>query len=153
MQPDLSRITAGLGDVVCDEVFTQQLGSHTGRVFEECAKQYMWRVLKEKKLPVSFKKIGRWWGNNPKERCEEEIDFIAISGEKAIFGECKWKNTFIGEDILDNLIRRSSLFPEFKSINYMLFSKSGFSDILKQIIKKRDDTTLIGIDDTFFDID
>ena len=150
VQPDISRITAGLGDVVCDEVFTQQLASHTGRAFEECAKQYMWRLLKEKKLPVSFRKIGRWWGNNPKERCEEEVDFIAIAGEKAIFGECKWKNTLVGEDILDNLIRRSELFPGFKNINYMLFSKSGFSDILNQTAEKRDDITLIGIDDMFF---
>ncbi|MDR1960738.1 MAG: ATP-binding protein, partial [Gracilibacteraceae bacterium] len=110
VQPELSRITAGLGETVCGEVFAEQISSHTGRAFEECAKQYMWRMLKEKKLPVSFRKIGRWWGNNPKERRAEEIDFIGFSGEKAVFGECRWRNTLLGEDTLEELQRKSGLF-------------------------------------------
>jgi AAA+ ATPase superfamily predicted ATPase len=80
--PDLSRITSGLGGTVCEEIFAEQLSSHTGRIFEECAKQYMWRALKEKTLPISFKKIGRWWGKDPNKRREEEIDFIAENGDK-----------------------------------------------------------------------
>jgi len=150
VQPELSRIAAGLGDVVCDEVFGGQLGSHTGRAFEECAKQYMWRASKEKKLPFSFKNIGRWWGANPKERREEEIDFIAFAEEKAIFGECKWRNAHIDEEVFDNLVRRAELFPVFRNIHYMLFSKSGFAESLKTAAIKRDDVTLVGIDDMFF---
>jgi len=34
----------GLGETICEEVFANQLGSHTGRAFEECAKQYMRRA-------------------------------------------------------------------------------------------------------------
>ena len=149
VQPELSRITAGLGDIVCGEVFSQQLITHTGRAFEECVKQYMWRALKKNKLPVSFSKIGRWWGNNPKERREEEIDFIAFSGEKAIFGECKWRNTHIDEKILDDLIRKSGLFQGFKNNYYMLFSKSGFNDTLKVMAENKDNIILVGVDDMF----
>ena len=155
VQPELSRITAGLGETVCGEMFAEHLSSHTGRVFEECAKQYMWRALKEKnkqKLPVSFKKIGRWWGNNPKERREEEIDFIAFSGEKAVFGECKWRSTQVGEDTLDNLIRKARLFPNFTNIHYMLFSKSMFTNALEDRVIKQGDITLIGVDDMFFQL-
>ena len=151
VQPELSRITAGLGETVCAEVFAEQLSSHAGRAFEECAKQYMWRMLKEKKLPVSFKKIGRWWGNNPKERREEEIDFIAFSGEKALFGECKWRNALLGEETLEDLQRKSGLFSGFTSIHYILFSKSGFTDALRSRAAKQGDITLIGIEDMFFE--
>jgi len=149
VRPELSRITVGLGEVVCGEVFAEQLSSHTGRAFEECAKQYMWRALKERKIPISFKKIGRWWGNNPKKRQGEEIDFIAFSGEEAIFGECKWRNTQVGEDELEDLIRKARLFPYFKNIQYMLFSKSGFTGALKSRAAIHGDIALINIGDMF----
>jgi len=148
--PDLSRIMAGLGETVCGEVFAEQISSHTGRVFEECAKQYMWRALKENLLPVSFKKIGRWWGNNAKERREEEIDFIACGGEAAIFGECKWKNAQTGEDTLNDLTAKAGLFPYFTTVHYMLFSKSGFSGALTSRAATQKNITLIGVEDMFF---
>jgi AAA+ ATPase superfamily predicted ATPase len=150
VQPELSRITAGLGEDVCDEVFSEQLSSHTGYAFEDCAKQYMWRALKEKSLPFTFKKIGRWWGNNPKERCEEEIDFIAFTNENAAFGECKWRNAQTGEDVLNELIRKSGLFKQFMDIRYFLFSKSGFTDALKMRALENDSVSLIDVDDMFF---
>jgi len=150
VQPELSRITAGLGDTVCAEVFAEQLGSYTGRAFEECAKQYMWRALFNEKLPVSFKKIGRWWGNNPKERREEEVDFIALSGASAVFGECKWRTAPTGEDVLDDLIRRAGLFSGFTNIRYMLFSKSGFTGALRSRATSQGNITLVGVEDMFF---
>ncbi|MDR1687789.1 MAG: ATP-binding protein [Clostridiales bacterium] len=129
--PEISRITAGLGGDVCEEVFKEQLNSHTGRAFEECAKQYMWRALKSKTMPFSFKAIGGWWGNNAKERREEEIDLIAFSGKSALFGECKWRNAPVGCDVLDNLVRKSALLQNFTNAQYILFSKSGFTDELR----------------------
>ena len=147
--PELSRITAGFGGDVCGEVFADQLNSHTGRAFEECAKQYMWLALKEKKLPFHFKKIGRWWGSNPKERREEEIDFIAFAGNEAAFGECKWRSAQIGADTLENLVRKSRLFPGFTKIHYVLFSKAGFTDTLRNRCANQSDITLIDVEDMF----
>jgi AAA+ ATPase superfamily predicted ATPase len=149
VRPELSRITAGLGEAVCDEVLAERLSSHTGFAFEECAKQYMWRALKEKKLPLQFKKIGRWWGNNPKERREEEVDFLALAGDSAILGECKWRSGPIDLVVLDELERKAELFPGFTDIRYMLFSKSGFSDALISLAARREDIALIDVDDMF----
>ena len=148
--PELSRITAGFGGNVCDEVFAEPILSHTGKTFEDCAKQYMWRALKEKTLPFSFKKIGSWWGNNPKERREEEIDFIAFSDDQAIFGECKWRNTQIRKDVLEDLIRKAGLFNSFTDTHFILFSKSGFTGATKNEANKKNNITLIGIEDMFF---
>jgi AAA+ ATPase superfamily predicted ATPase len=147
--PELSRIAAGLGETACDEVFAGQLSSHTGYAFEECAKQYMWHLARENKLPFSFKRIGRWWGKNPKEQHEEEIDFIAFSGINAIFGECKWRNAQLGVDILSDLIRKSELFPGFTNLHYVLFSKAGFTENLRDQAKQEDNITLIGAEEMF----
>ena len=148
---ELSRIAAGLGETVCGEVFAEQLGSHTGRAFEECAIQYMWRALKEGKLPFAFRKIGRWRGNNPKERREEEIDFIAFADEKAIFGECKWRNAQVDRDVLESLVKKSELFPGFTNVHYILFSKSGFTGAMKARAAKQGDVTLVDVEEMFFE--
>jgi AAA+ ATPase superfamily predicted ATPase len=148
--PDISRITAGLGETVCDEVFGEQLSSHVGFAFEQCAVQYLWRRLNEKSLPTPFKKIGRWWGGNPKEKREEEIDIIACAKDAAIFGECKWRNQPLGEDVLEDLIRKSELFPALKTKHYILFSKSGFTAAV-QSRSKQDGIILVAAEDMFFD--
>jgi len=150
VQPELSRIAADFGDVVCEEVFAEQLSSHVSRAFEECAKQYMWRAMKLKKLPISFRKIGRWWGNNQKERREEEVDILAFARDKAIFGECKWRIAQAGEDVLDDLTRKAALFPAFTEVHYIIFSRSGFTESLINRSIDQGNTTLIGVKDIFF---
>jgi AAA+ ATPase superfamily predicted ATPase len=147
--PELSRISEGLGDVVCKEVFDEQLSDHVGRAFEKCAIQYMWRLLKAKKLPVQFRRIGRWWGNNQKEKREEEIDFIACAKDAAIFGECKWRGEPVGEGVLDGLIRKSGLFPMFEGKHYALFSKNGFTDALTARAGRQGDVMLVTVGDMF----
>jgi len=149
VQPELSRITAGLGDEVCSEVFAGQLSSHVGAAFEKCAMQYMWRRLKGGALPIFFQRIGRWWGNNPSERREEEIDFIAYRKSEAIFGECKWRNQPLGEDILDDLIRKAGLFPSFTIKHYILFSKSDFSNTVKSRAERQKDIMLVSTEEMF----
>ena len=139
--PEQSRINAGLGRAVCKEVFEGQLNSHIGYAFEEVAKQYMWIMQKRDKIPVPFKDIGRWWGQSKATRAEEEIDFIAHSGQAAIFGECKWKNAKTDMSTLENLQRKADLFDNFSEKHYMLFSKSGFTGSL--IKKAREDQSVI----------
>ena len=148
--PNLSRINAGLGSIVCDEVFDgQQINQYTGYVFEHCCKQYMWRIAANNSLPFSFQKIGRWWGGNKKERREEEIDFIACSNDSAIFGECKWTNEPVNQSVLDDVMRKSELFAQFRDKYYMLFSKSGFDNKLTEQAKNNDNLRLIFLRDLY----
>jgi AAA+ ATPase superfamily predicted ATPase len=147
--PNISRITAGLGETVCGEVFGERLNAHTGHAFEECAKQYMWRASAHEKLPIAFQEIGRWWGTNSKEKREEEIDIIAYRDDSAIFGSCKWRNDATGEGVLDDIIRQSELFPKFKQKHYMLFSKSGFTAALTKRAQAAGNVTLVAAGDMF----
>lgn len=82
-------------------------------------------------------------------RREEEIDFIAFNGESAVFGECKWKNAQIGEDVLNELMLKADLFPQFKRKGYALFSKPGFTKALTTKAENDDNIMLIGLDEMF----
>jgi len=149
VMPDISRITAGLGDMVCDGILGMRLNTHLGYTFEECSKQYMWHELSLNVLPVSFRKIGRWWGTNRKERREEEIDFIAYSNESAIFGECKWRNEKTGTDTLENIMKKSELLEQFTDKYFFIFSKSGCTDPLVNRVSLLPNVRLISLADMF----
>ena len=70
--------------------------------------------------------------------------------DKAIFDECEWRNELLGEDTLDDLIRKSELFQVFKTVRYILFSKSGFTTALENRAAEQDDITLVVAGDMFF---
>lgn len=88
------------------------------------------------KSPIEFISLGRWWGNDPVNRCQAEID---IMGEQdsttALFAECKWRNENVDLEVLEKLVDRSRLFHYLK-VHYYLFSKTGFT---KSCIDKADE--------------
>jgi hypothetical protein len=92
-----------------------------------------------------FSKIGRWWGNNKKLQREEEIDILAFDENNALFGECKWTNSFVDVDVLYDLIEQSKLF-HFKNNYFYLFTKVGFTDKCIQIAKENNNVRLITFD-------
>jgi AAA+ ATPase superfamily predicted ATPase len=151
VRPNLSRISMGLGKTACAEIFEKSSGkieTYIGPVFEECAIQYLWKETNKGKN--KFHTIGRWWGSNPKEKKEEEIDIIALDeNDKAFFCECKWKSVRTGNDTLEDLIRKSELLPAFAKKRYMIFSKSGFTAHLVNTAAQRKDVVLIGTGEMF----
>lgn len=125
--PDNNSIIArGAADLAYKRI-EPQLSYYMGKVFEEICKQYLWKQLLCGKCPLEFTSLGRWWGNNPKERAQAEID---IMGEQdkytALFAECKWTNEKVDLGVLETLVKRSELF-NYKNKHYYLFSKSGFT--------------------------
>ena len=85
------------------------------------------------KIPFVFNQIGRWWGTNGITKTEEEIDIVSFTNDNknAFFAECKWKNEKVGINVLKELIRKSELLPQFQNKFYGIFSKSGFTQELK----------------------
>jgi hypothetical protein len=112
-------------------------------------KQYLWSQLLQGKSPVEFNSLGRWWGNDPVEKCQTEID---IMGEglrdknTALFAECKWKNELTTHDVLELLIKRSRLF-KYTDVHYVLFSKSGFTDKCRETAEKLGKVQLVSYED------
>lgn len=132
-------------DFLYDSIIDPDWSNYIGQnIFEDICRQYLWKINKERALPFIFINIGRWWGNNPKEKRQEEIDIIATNNSEAIFCECKWRNEKTGIEVFENLKKKSILLTKYKPKKYFLFSKSGFTTALLK--KSEDDLQLELID-------
>lgn len=123
--PNMSLIVSDLGEEVYDTKIKPQLSNFMGITFEDICKQYMYENIKS--MPFFFGNIGKWWGNNPKEKRQEEIDLMAFEGEDALFGECKWTNALVDVDVLNDIIDQSKLF-HYKNNYFYIFAKRGFTE-------------------------
>lgn len=114
-----------------------------GPVFERMCRQWF-LAHNGVDLPFLAVDMGRWWGNNPVLKRQEEIDIVVSDGaDQAIYAECKWRNQLTGTHELDTLIERSRLLPRRHQF-YYLFSKSGFTEQLR--IRASDDARITLID-------
>ncbi len=127
--PNISAITAGLGEAVYDNEVDGQLSAYMGFIFEEICKQWLFEMAKRNALPFFVGHLARWWGTNSATRSQEEIDIMATRKEEAFFAECKWKNAAIDIDVYSELKRKSTMFSHSKKYFY-IFAKNMFSDEL-----------------------
>lgn len=84
---------------------------------------------------IYYTSIGKWWSK------DEEIDIVALDDETktAYFGECKWSNKKVGDDIYQDLVRKSQLVDWHKGKRkdrFILFSKNGFTQRMFEIAKR-----------------
>lgn len=121
-----SIIARGASDLAYKRI-EPQLSGYMGKIFEEICKQYLWKMLLTGKSPIEFISLGRWWGNDPIEKSQTEIDIVGEQDKNtALFGECKWTNEKVDIGVLETLIKRSKLFT-YQNVQLYLFSKSGFT--------------------------
>lgn len=135
--PNVSLINLGAIDIVYKSI-ENDLSLYMGQVFENICIQYLYKELLKGNLPLIFKSLGRWWGNDKLYKKETEIDIMGQSDtNNALFAECKWTNEKVSIDTLNLLIHRSELFNH-KNKYLFIFSKSGFNEecILKAHEKK-----------------
>lgn len=119
------------------------LSDYMGRVFEEICKQYLWKLLLIGEAPVDFKELGRWWGTDPIEKKQTEIDIMGEQDkETALFGECKWTNEKVDVGVLETLIKRGRLF-QYKNIQLYLFAKNGFTKGCIDAASRNGNVTLV----------
>lgn len=141
-----SVIARGAADLVYKRI-EPQLSDYMGKVFEEICKQYLWKRLLAGTLPVEFTSLGRWWGNDPAEKSQAEIDIMGEQDKNtALFGECKWTNEKVDAGVLKTLIKRSEIFP-YKNSYFYLFAKSGFTKGCIEEAGKMGNVELVGYEE------
>ncbi len=128
----------------------ESINDYMGPVFEKICQQYLIRSARDNKLPFVPYKIGKWWGNNPLLKAQDDIDILAYdkSGKKALFCECKFRNKPMAMDEYDDLVIATEMFRDIKEKHLMFFSKSGFTEPVKERAEK-EGTTLLTIDDLY----
>ncbi|MCD8067474.1 MAG: AAA family ATPase [Lachnospiraceae bacterium] len=100
-----------------------------GLAFEDICRQYLLRQARLRNLPFVPAYIGKWWGNNPAIRAQDDIDLVALDKKKAegIFCECKFTNRPMPMEEYDDLMTASRAFPESMKKHFLFISKSGFT--------------------------
>ena len=142
VRPNVSSIIRGVGEQIFDTVVKPQISDFMGTVFEEICKQYLYLPEIYENLPFPLGETGRWWGSNSKKKKQEEIDLMSVSGDKALFAECKWRNEPADAIVVNNLLERGEMFS-YPEKYYYVFSKSGFGKNALQLAKKNERIHLI----------
>lgn len=142
VRPNSSSIIRGVGRQIYEMVVLPQLNDFMGEVFEEICQQYLYLSHVYAALPFMIGETGRWWGNNPKAKRQEEIDIMSVSDKSALFGECKWKKEKVDMEIVRTLIQRGELFS-YEEKYYYIFSKSGFHDEVIAFARENNNLKLI----------
>ena len=124
--PNMNSIVSGNGDKVYDHMVAPQLNAFMGLVFEEICKQYLLEQFMIGKLPFFIGNIGRWWGNNPILKRQEEIDILSFHADNALFGECIWTSSPVDVSVLTDLLKQSLLF-NYTNNYFYLFAKTDFT--------------------------
>lgn len=141
-----SILETGGGKIVYDKRVKPDYNHYMGLVFERICKEFLEEKNIDGELPILFSSIGRWWGADPVQKKEVEIDIIAKDDKKYLIGECKWQNEKTDIGVLERLKEKADIFNKNSREEtwYALFSKSGFTDAL--IEKSKQDSHVLLFD-------
>ena len=117
----------------CDEIM-EEINDYMGPIFEDICKQYLIRLAKKGELPFVPYKIGKWWGNNPAIKAQDDVDILAFDKkqEKGIFCECTFRNRPMQMEEYDDLVSATMAFPHLKEKHLIFISKSGFAESVER---------------------
>lgn len=133
-------------EVVWKRRIEPSYSEYMGLVFETVCKDYLLRRNSQGELPILFTNIGRWWGTDAKTHQQMEIDLIANDGKDYLFCECKWKNELLDLSVLNGLREKADAFSRNRNESwYVLFSKSGFTESVREEEKKNSKIILIDL--------
>lgn len=127
----IDAVELGHGDTYYQHVVKPFLSDYMGDVFEDMCRYYTLYLGLTGKLPCTVTRVGKWWGTNPEKKEETDIDVVGLDTVKkeAVLGECKFKNEILDKSVFDALCSRNGLIDHhYRTVHYLLFSKSGFSD-------------------------
>lgn len=120
-------------DKAADEIMGK-INGYMGPVFEDICRQYLIRRAKAGTLPFIPFVIGRWWGNNPIIKAQDDVDLLALDrkGEKGIFVECKFRNRPMAMEEYDDLVTATEAFPDVREKTMIFISKGGFTEMVRR---------------------
>lgn len=136
-----------------EESVLPQLPDYMGSIFEGMCRYYLQQISALGKMDFTITKIGRWWGNNPKLRREEEIDIVGVNAfsKNVLLGECKYKNEGIHLETAKKLMERGLLITAYPNKSYVLCTKTSFTDEVKHFAKENK-IMLVNLEDLYQDV-
>ena len=143
-----SAISAGRAEKIYEPVIKKYFSDYMSGVFEQMCREYLWQNADT--LPILPSEIGQWWGNDPTEQKQIQIDIVGTpaEGNEYIIGSCKYKNEIIGVDELELIKHYAKVFGKGMKYHYYMFSKSGFTKGLHELADNGE-VTLVTLDEMF----
>jgi AAA+ ATPase superfamily predicted ATPase len=143
-----AAITSGRIRKTYEKAVKEYFPDYMGLVFERMCKEYLLYYADE--LPIELNQIGQWWGTDPKEKKEIQIDIVASSVDEKeyIIGSCKYRNKPIGVDELELLRNYATVFGKNGTYHFFIFSKGGFTAGLQELATKGE-VTLVTLEDMY----
>lgn len=108
-------------------LIVKNLSEFMGIAFEKICEQYIIKQAKTGNLPFIPSALGKWWGNNPKLKKQDDIDILGIDGKQGLFCECKFKEELFSISDFNDLIAASDIFTNVTERYYFVFVKSGYT--------------------------
>ena len=149
---NIGAIEAGAGLAAAQKTaFGQALQAYVGKQFETVCQQWIVRRNVAGELPFLASSFGRWWGADPREKAETDIDLIAADKESKsiLLGECKWRNSFNESKAIELLEHRASLVKGYEHRSFCLFTKNPASEAARKKAESRSDLGLVSVNDMF----
>ena len=125
--PHTSVLEAGQAEAVYAARIKPEWSRFMGEAFESICREYITRYGEELGSPAL--EVGRIWG------ADFDLDVVASSLDGTLLlGECKWWEDRVGLNVLDTLRERRMKTPYGRTqpAQYALFSRSGFTEELRQ---------------------
>lgn len=121
------------------------------QVFARICREFLTRKACRGELPFNPSFIGRWWGNDPKgaEQTTVEILLMDSTRKRALLAASKYKYEPFGRNELEMLFEQGKLFPRISELYFCVFSRSGFTEQVKQISRSRQDLVLYDLFELF----
>lgn len=142
VRPGLSYLESGHGELVLDRLKKSFIDRHVAYVYEDVCRTQLWDLSTQGVVPVFLEKVGRWWDAR-----DGEIAIVGLSeaDNAIVLGECKFKNSPLGVDVLTDLeekSRRVKWGDPDRAEYFVLFSIAGFSDALREVAEQRPNALL-----------
>ena len=117
---------------IIKSIINTGLKEYISKVYESICTQFLLKFA-DGLIGSSMVEIGKWWGKNKNKDKGNDMEEIDIIGKdtlnRHIFGEVKYRNRKTGIEVLNELKRKSTLFP-FSDVIYIIFSFNGFENDL-----------------------
>lgn len=139
--PNMSLLESGHSALVLDKIRQNLVKNHIAFVYEDVCRERMWDLNAAGTWPFYFSRLGRYWD------ARHEIDLVALDpeGKNLILGECKYWQEPVSPRVFWDLAAKTDAVPwarEQRTVWYVLFSASGFTDDLKALAAQRTDLLL-----------
>jgi len=114
-------------ELVLENEILPNLDEYVSKTFEDVCEEALWKLSRSDELGGLYSKVGRWWYG------EDEIDIVGLDSEKpaAVFCECKWTASEVGEGVARRLEEKADEVRwrnDEREEEFILFSRAGFED-------------------------